>query len=266
MNFGYDRVGGPYRVVAMLLVLSLAGLAHAQDKGPGAAEGTRGKGRTFRAKPLPDGYFERTSLLWGVEDVYRTEPGGVFFNLTGGNLPGQEPEPYNYWPTLLVRIPEGWRVVDLREDFLSYEWSHVAAAPGKGYYWGFLEYTVEGPGWEIPIILSMDGGRTWSHAASIKKPDFEAMFHSFEMDTKGRGRLRVTSDKDCAPGTRKIFTYVTSDWGRTWRRSPSVEISALKEGVPPTPSLPCGLAAQRLPTPLPEECKLPEYVRQAASP
>jgi hypothetical protein len=219
-------------------------------------------GATYQAGPPPMAYLERTAWLWALEDHQQPEAGGVFFNFTGGNLSGQPPQPYNDWPTILVGLPEGWRVVEFKEGFSQFMWSHAAAAPEKGYLWGFLEYSVEDGGKEIPVVMSVDKGRTWAHVATIEKPDHEATLQAFEMNTKGEGQIQVALEKDAAPGTRKIFTYVTKNWGKNWRRGSSFELSALEAGRVPRDDVPCWVAVRNLPTtPLPEVCRFPERVQ-----
>lgn len=256
----------PRHGAALLLVLSTLAAASPPGGTPGASEARSNKGHGYRPEPVPQGYFEQTTPLLGLRRGADTEEGAVFFSLTGGNLPGQEPEPYNYRPTLLVRLPEGWQVVDLGKSFLRHRWIHAAVAPTKGCYWGLLEFAAAGPGWEIAVLLSVDGGRSWSHVASLKKPDYEATLESFEMDIRGQGRLRLVSTKESAPGTRRIYTYKTSDWGRTWRKSASVEVSVLVDASPSPEGSACGAAVQRLPEPLPQECRFPESVQRAVLP
>ncbi|WP_224369200.1 hypothetical protein [Hyalangium versicolor] len=212
------------------------------------------------AKPPPADYLQRTSWLWDFQSEEHPDEGEVFFNITRGSLSEQTPDPYDSWPTILVRLPEGWRVVDFREKFHKYLWSHAAAAPSKGYFWGFLEYGVEDAGSELPLIMSMDGGRSWAHVATLQKPDREATLFSFEMNMQGQGQLRWMSRKDAPPGTRKIFTSVTTDWGKTWRQEPSAEVSTLREGQTPPNGAPCWVAVRNLPEPLPEECQFPSRV------
>jgi hypothetical protein len=224
------------------------------------ASAGKSRGSTYLAESPPADYLQRTSWLWGFEGEPPPAPEGLFFNFTRGSLREQAPDPYDSWPTILVRLPEGWRVVDFREKFFRYMWSHAAAAPGKGYFWGFLEYSVEDAGDELPLIRSTDGGRTWAHVATLKKPDREATLESFEMDAKGRGELQVVSRRGAASGTRKVFTFLTTDWGKTWRLAPSVKVSVLKAGRVPPGDVPCWVAVRNLPEPLLEACRFPVSV------
>ncbi|EAU69776.1 hypothetical protein STIAU_1530 [Stigmatella aurantiaca DW4/3-1] len=159
-----------------------------------------------------------------------------------------------------MKLPEGWRTVDFPREFSRYLWTHAASAPGKGYFWGFLEHAVEEAGSELSLVMSIDGGRTWTHAATLQKPDREATFLAFEMNSKGRGQIQMVSHKVEPPGARKVFTYVTADWGKTWRKSPSVTVSVLMEGKVPPNNFPCWVAVRNLPEPLPEDCQFPASV------
>lgn len=245
----------PLATVSLLLPCA----TWAGEKGSATSAG-KGRGATYQPGPPPADYLQRTSWLWEFENEQDPEPGGIFFNFTRESLSARSPDPYDSWPTILVKLPEGWRVVDLQERFSQHIWIHAAAAPAKGYFWGFLEYAVEDAGSELPLVMSTDGGRNWAHVATLKKPDREAILLAFDMKAKGRGQLQMVSHKDAAPGTRKVFTYVTNDWGKTWRKAPSVELSVLMEGRVPPNDAPCWVAVRNLPEPLPEACRFPASI------
>jgi hypothetical protein len=219
-------------------------------------------GKVYRAKSFSSEYLDMTSPVWETAIANDHHSRDVYFNLTGG---GRSQEDfmgmYNSWPTILVQLPEGWQVVDLKDGFYHFKWAHVAAAPEKGYLWGFLEWTIEGPGHEIPVVFSDDGGKTWRHVASIKKPSYLAWFHSFKMGPNGKGTVEMLLDGPPFPEIRRMFTYVTSDWGRTWKRSGRPKVSVLGD-VYSSPHNDCSLHVNFLPEPLPADCRLSEDTKE----
>jgi len=231
--------------------------------GDGRVDTCPGQHVSFKASAIPKDFLERSTWLWRFEDPLNPAQDSVFFGVTSGNTPTGPSERYHTWPSLVVRLPEGWRMVSLEQGFSRFVWVHAAAAPSLGYLWGFLQYSVEGPGSAIPVIMSMDRGKTWAHVATIKLPDEDAVLRAFEINPKGRGHLRVESGRDTPSGTRRLFTYFTRDWGRHWSARPTVEVSLLQQGNVPQGEVPCWVAAQNLPSPLPEACLYPDEVRRA---
>jgi hypothetical protein len=190
----------------------------------------------------------------------------VLFALTGEKCPPDEVPCYSTWPTIFVRQSEGWQIVELKEDLMHYSWTHVAAAPSKGYFWGFLEYTVEGPGHELPLLLSLDGGQSW-RLILIPKPIYLAGFSSFSMGVDGRGELRMedpflewdSSSAQSPAATRRFWLYTTEDWGQTWRRDEKPELDVLEEGTGPSGDpWECERSLVE-DEPLTPECALPEH-------
>lgn len=218
----------------------------------------RFSGAPYAATPPAPDYLARTSWLWTIDDGSYSEGSGIFFNLTAAAPSEQAPQSDAFWPTILVRTPEGWQAVDFRKEFSRYMWSRAAAAPSKGYFWGLLEYAVESAGHESLVIMSADGGKTWTQTAALEKPDEDAVLRTFEINTQGRGQLQWISEKSSGSGARTVTTYVTRDWGRTWRKAPASDLSALLEGQPPPENFPCWVAVKNLPEPLPEQCLFPE--------
>lgn len=216
--------------------------------------------KIYRAEACAVNTLDWTSPLWEIEGQKETGIGAMLFSVTAGNLRGKEASPPNSWPTILIRLADGWKIVNFKDDFFRFTWQHVAAATARGYIWGFLDYAVEGSWPEIPVILSTDRGRTWVHVSSIPKPDHEATLHSFEMGPDGRGTLRMVLEGG-PTGTRRIFTFLTKDWGRTWEKVGRPVISALEEGVRVSPDH-CDVAVRNLPDPLPSECRLSESIRE----
>jgi len=93
-------------------------------------------------------------------------------------------------------------------------WMKIAALPDSKGLVAAVEHQIEGPGWEVIMLLSPDDGYSWEVVACIQKPRFEALVDRLDMTSPTDGsltlRLDVGDDKD---GT---YASHTKDGGRTW--------------------------------------------------
>lgn len=127
-----------------------------------------------------------------------------------------------------------------------YDWVSAASSSDGKHAWGFLEHSVEGPGWEILVLWSEDGGRSWSQLPSLRKHHFSDVFHSFAMTAQGKGQaaLRRTGEGD--DGRRGFDVFVTLDFGRSWSHGEFVASDIVVEeaseecvfGMEPTVTIP----------------------------
>lgn len=127
-------------------------------------------------------------------------------------------DPIFHRPTIFRHGLQGWELLDFNfEPFAGgMEWVHVAISRDLRHIWAIAEWTVEGPGPSAEIVFSDDGGDTWQHIASVKKPFYVAIFAGFRMDAKGNGSLVYSQlDEGGWPGIGH-YTYSTHDWGKTW--------------------------------------------------
>jgi hypothetical protein len=86
--------------------------------------------------------------------------------------------------------------------------------------WGIVDIDVEGRGWTLEVVFSRDGGRSWRHVGSLKKPHFTAEFHSFRIGPGGRGSLTIhLGDGGDRSHKRGYYVYSTRDWGQSWTRA-----------------------------------------------
>ena len=81
-----------------------------------------------------------------------------------------------------------------------------------------VDFAVEGPGWEIQLFASRDGGKTWTERTALKKPFYWCQLD--QMVFRGKtGLLSVSCDKEIAEPNAHERTFVTTDGGRTFRHS-----------------------------------------------
>lgn len=93
-------------------------------------------------------------------------------------------------------------------------WMKFAAVPDGESLVAAVEHQVEGPGWEVIMLRSPDGGNSWDVVACIEKPKFEGLVDRLDMTSARVGSLTLTLDVGGArDGT---YTSSTKDGGRTW--------------------------------------------------
>jgi hypothetical protein len=106
-----------------------------------------------------------------------------------------------------------WREVDVAAPH-NHGW--IAAATDGDRIVAVLDSCVESPGWELAIVHSDDGGRTWSPPARVRKPYYVA---SVERVTIGAGEAVVELELDDDLGSGVAlgrYRAVSSDRGDRW--------------------------------------------------
>jgi len=123
------------------------------------------------------------------------------------------------WPA--VRVGADAFLLDLRVDPTetpTFGWRMAKVLADRRTVIGVIESVVEGPGDELHVVVSTDGGRHWIRKGTVKKPHYFAELRGLEIDDAKRFRLVVALD-DCADCGVTLGTYVyeTSDGGEVWR-------------------------------------------------
>jgi hypothetical protein len=101
-------------------------------------------------------------------------------------------------------------------EFFKYGWVFTAQLPSKGYYWGFLDYQVAGPGHEIIVLWSKDSGLSWGELSPIKKNSYLDEFYTFSMDEFGLGSAIVKRFDEGSNGSAGFDVFKTNDYGQNW--------------------------------------------------
>lgn len=118
--------------------------------------------------------------------------------------------------------------VVLGDAFEQAGWEHAASLCGA--ILAVADNDVESPGWSFEVVSSMDGGRSWEHAATIPKPHYTAYFEALtcedrvltlraaydtEMTTTG-GWMQLVKNVFSRKPRGEVFAIWTSkDAGRT---------------------------------------------------
>lgn len=155
---------------------------------------------------IPSQVLDQSLAIYAFERR-DTDP-AIIFSRTGSDL--------EHHPTIFIHLEGSWRLFDLRSEcyFQQTNWVHVARY--KSNVWGIVDTDVEGRGWTLEIVFSRDGGRSWRHVSSLKKPYFTAEFNAFRMGPKGRGSLTIYLDDSEGTQKRGYYVYSTWDWGQRW--------------------------------------------------
>ena len=132
-------------------------------------------------------------------------------------------------PYIFIEENGSWRSIAL--PYQKHHFVYAARTADGDRAYAIVENTPEGPGHELPLFMSDDGGRTWKQIASIKKPYWMGYFHDFTMDKDGRGALTIELETEVITGLalRGLFTTTTKDWGKTWSKF-NVEWDSLSSG------------------------------------
>lgn len=137
----------------------------------------------------------------------------------------------NSYPVILIHNGMNWHTI-IETPFAGSGWQYAARSTEGSRVYAITDNHVEAPGGDLPVLVSEDGGWTWEHVASVKKPTYLSVLHGFTLDSDGQGTLTVVlGDVESLVGTHMsaYFTTLTTDWGRSW--SPyEVRWNAMREG------------------------------------
>jgi len=126
------------------------------------------------------------------------------------------------WPAIYLIENKVQKIIDLRQRFPNLKFSHVYRDTLSKRIWAFLENIYGGPGSEIPVLLSEDLGKTWTHATDIPKPHHMAQLLKFEISSQGIGFAELILDHGILTdplgrrGYDRVYLSNTVDWGKTW--------------------------------------------------
>jgi hypothetical protein len=136
-------------------------------------------------------------------------------------------------PVIFRHEPDGWKAIDFNVERFApgYTWIHVAASREKPNIWAIAHWSSEGPGPEVEIIFSGDGGKTWRHIATVPKPNWLSELTCFRMGPDGHGTLVFRRNED-EGGDIGFYRYQTSDGGKTWSK-PEYEQDVLEKAAEP---------------------------------
>jgi hypothetical protein len=198
----------------------------------------------------------------------------VVFGQLGGSADTLEEDfdgMYKDFPVLFVKSGRfsDWKTVNLKNDFLNFRWTHVFSDPTSERYWGLLEYMIEGPGSDIPVIYSEDDGKTWVQISAVPKPHHMATAKDFRMSSDGKGYVELELDHGILldlkgrRGSTRRYRALTSDWGKTWRLNlDRFEVDVLQGALPPNENDCSNLFPRWWKNSQPKICEMPKDLKK----
>ncbi len=172
-----------------------------------------------RAEPRGGKAAGVADLLQGARDeieisgtIYRDDKSAVFFANARTN-------PDSCYPIVMERSQEGtWSYEKLRYGKLEGRgWVSILASNETELVVGVLEHMVEGSAWELLVVRSENGGRTWGTPIPVPKPNYMAHLEAALLNEDGTGEL-VIQMEPVGTADHLIGRYIsrTSDYGRSW--------------------------------------------------
>ena len=123
---------------------------------------------------------------------------------------------YEFGPSIITNNHKSASKFISWPEFFKYGWVFTAQLPNKGYYWGFLDYQVEGPVHEIIVLWSKDSGLSWSELSPIEKNSYLDELYTFSVDENGSGSAIIKRFDEAGNGSAGFDVFKTSDFGQTW--------------------------------------------------
>jgi len=121
-------------------------------------------------------------------------------------------------PAILAKTDDQWLVLPFEGDLLQqYGWEYVGANHERTEMFAVLDNQIESPGWNLVILASSDGARTWTLRSTLRKVCYYAGFYDFVMDREGKGRLTILLNDDYTDDIKEgLYHYRTTDAGYIW--------------------------------------------------
>jgi hypothetical protein len=120
---------------------------------------------------------------------------------------------------ILQRAQGSWRVRYFCDDSVwGKGWEAVRNLPGdSNELLAVVDHVVEGPGAELILLYSSDGGEHWELRGCLKKPHYFALLETFEVSSKNDASIVMFLDDSPTPELPAgFYQSQTNDGGRTW--------------------------------------------------
>jgi hypothetical protein len=116
-------------------------------------------------------------------------------------------------PLVARKVAGQWMAMDVLEGGQS--WAFVGAGPSRNEIWTVLDCAEEDRAWDLTLLHSTDGGRTWKWSV-LEKIHYTAEFRDFSLGADGRGCITLELDDCDCPAKAGYYRYHTTDCGKTW--------------------------------------------------
>lgn len=175
----------------------------------------------FRPTPIDDAILD--SLTGSLKSLTDTNgyPGLSFAHLRVAQADPDAPlaRGMDVYPVILLHDGTEWKMI-VTTPFAGSRWVYASRSSDGSRSFAILDQRVEGPGHALPILTSRDGGWTWEHMTSVRKPNYLFGFRDLVMEPDGTGSLTVgLRDVSEITGPYRmgaIMTTRTTDGGKSW--------------------------------------------------
>lgn len=205
----------PTRFLSLILLVSCA---QHQVLSESASPGEQAVGEVLVAQVATPAELSRSmpGIHFSVVEDKSAEL--VFASYEPTDLKGDEAF-YGFRPAIIIKTtPQAAPLFVSFPKLKSYDWTHASQLVSKGYFWGFLEFQVEGTAHEVPVVFSPDSGKSWSLIALVPKNHFTDEFRDFGIDESGHGYLILKRSDALAEKEWGFDVFTTKDFGKTWSK------------------------------------------------
>ncbi|MEZ4814823.1 MAG: hypothetical protein R3A80_06400 [Bdellovibrionota bacterium] len=130
-----------------------------------------------------------------------------------GRLPfNKDPElpQSGYIPTVICEA-KSQALMSLGQEWIDYDWAEVYY-DGKDRFVAILDWAIEGGFAVVPVLESLDRGKTWHGISKIEKPHFSARITKLSFDENGNGEVEI----EWEPKDIVLSKLYSTDNGKTW--------------------------------------------------
>jgi hypothetical protein len=120
-------------------------------------------------------------------------------------------------PRILISSRDGWRVVQMPENFHNQAWAYAGRGVTSQEVWAASQVGGEVPAPNLELFSSGNGGRNWRYRGSLQKISRYAVIDYLAINSGGKGTLVLRIDADPSPNAPRLGYYVyTTRNGRDW--------------------------------------------------
>lgn len=120
-------------------------------------------------------------------------------------------------PRVFLASRDGWRLIQLPDDFHNSRWVFAGRATSGDEVWGITERDLGGTGASLLFTSSVNGGRVWRPRGSVQKVSRAAVVELFSINEE-RGTLILRLDADPSPDAPRLgyYLYMSKNGGKSW--------------------------------------------------
>jgi len=120
-------------------------------------------------------------------------------------------------PRILISSRDGWRLIQLPENFHNQNWVYAGRAVTSQEIWAATQIGGEVPPPNLELLSSANGGRSWRYRGALQKVSRYAVVDYVAMNPNGKGTLVLRLDADPSENAPRLGYYVyTTKNGRDW--------------------------------------------------